>query len=169
MTADAKIPKVTNETTVLEATNVMNEKGTSAVAVIDGNHKVVGFFGERTLLTEFVRLNKRPDEVKVGRIMHMLYRIGPDATTKEAAKELVDNGTTRLAVYEAGVFLGWVTLTDLSRDFSRESLLDRLRSHNAPEVSEVRCPNCNMAFMEKVTNSGGMIVRWQCPNCKYAL
>ena len=105
----------------------------------------------------------------VGRIMHVLPRIGPDATTKEAAKALVDSGATRLAVYKGDMFLGWVTLTDLSRDFSRESLLDRLRSHNAPEVSEVRCPNCNKAFMEKVRNSEGMIVRWQCPNCKYAL
>jgi CBS domain-containing protein len=169
MTVDAKIPKVTNETTVLEATNLMNEKGTSGVAVLGADNKVVGFFGERTLLTEFVRLNQKPDEVKVGKIMHMLYRIGPEATTKEAAKELADNGTTRLAVYEGDRFLGWVTLTDLSRDMSRESLLDRLRSHNAPEISEVRCPNCNKAFMEKVKNSEGMIVRWQCPNCKYAL
>jgi CBS domain-containing protein len=169
MTLDAKIPKVTNETTVLEATNLMNEKGTSAVAVVDDENKVVGFFGERTLLTEFVKLNKKPDEVKVGKIMHALYRIGPDATTKEAAKMLVDGGTTRLAVYKADVFLGWVTLTDLSRDMSKERLLDRLLSHNAPEVSEVRCPNCNKAFMEKVTNNEGMIVRWQCPNCKYAL
>jgi CBS domain-containing protein len=169
MTMNAKIPKVTTGTTVLEATNLMNEKGTSAVAVIDGDNKVVGFFGERTLLTEFVKLNKKPEDVQVGRIMHMLYRIEPEATTKEAAKELAENGATRLGVYHGDSFLGWVTLTDLSRDFSRESLLGRLRSHNVPEVSEVRCPNCNKAFMEKVTNSEGVIVRWQCPNCKYAL
>ena len=172
MTVVAKIPKVTTETTVLEASNLMNEKVASAVAVL-GDNKVVGFFGERTLLTEFVKLNKKPDGVNVGKIMHILPRIGPDASTKEAtkeaAKELVDSGATRLGVYKADMFLGWVTLTDLSREFSRESLLDRLWSHNAPEVSEVRCPNCNKAFMEKVTNKEGMIVRWQCPNCKYAL
>jgi CBS domain-containing protein len=75
MTMNAKIPKVTTGTTVLEATNLMNEQGTSAVAVIDGDNRVVGFFGERTLLTEFVKLNKKPEEVKVGKIMHMLYRI----------------------------------------------------------------------------------------------
>jgi CBS domain-containing protein len=169
MTLDAKIPKVTSETTVLEASDLMNERGTSAVAVIDDENRVVGFFGERTLLTEFVKLNKKPEEVKVGNIMHVLYRIGPDANTKEAARMLADGGATRLAVYEADTFLGWVTLTDLSREMSKERLLDRLRSHNAPEVSEVRCPNCNKAFMEKVTNKEGMIVRWQCPNCKYAL
>jgi len=169
MTTNAKIPKVTTDTTVLDATNLMNEKETSAVAVVDDDDKVVGFFGERTLLTEFVKLNKKPEEVKVGEIMHMLYRIGPEATTKEAAKVLAGNKATRLGVYDDGVFLGWVTLTDLSRDFSKEGLLDRLRSHNVPEVSEVRCPNCNKAFMEKITNHEGLIVRWHCPNCKYAL
>jgi CBS domain-containing protein len=169
MTMNAEIPKVTTGANVLEATNLMNEKGTSAVAVIDGDNKVVGFFGERTLLTEFVKLNAKPEEVKVGKIMHMLFRIGPEASTKEAAKELAENGATRLGVYDGDEFLGWVTLTDLSRDFSRESLLDRLRSHNIPEVSEVRCPNCNQGFMEKITNHEGVIVRWQCPKCKYSL
>jgi CBS domain-containing protein len=169
ITPEADIPKVTNETTVLEAANLMNERGTSAVAVVDGKKRVVGFFGERTLLTEFVKLNKKPDQVIVGRIMHILPRIEPDATTKEAAKALVDSGATRLAVYKGDTFLGWVTLTDLSRNFSREGLLDRLRSHNAPEVAQVRCPNCNKAFMEEVRSSKGMILRWQCPNCKYAL
>jgi len=169
MTMNAEIPKVTTGTTVLEATNLMNEQGTSAVAVVDGDNRVVGFFGERTLMTEFVKLNEKPAEVKVGKIMRMLYRIGPEATTKEAAKKLADKAAMRLGVYDGDKFLGWVTLTDLSRDFSKENLLDRLRSHNVPEVSEVRCPNCNKAFMEKVTNSEGVIVRWQCPNCKYAL
>jgi CBS domain-containing protein len=169
MTSNKEIPKVSIETTVLEATSVMNEKEFSSVAVVDGNCKVVGFFGERTLLTEFVRLNKKPEEVKVGEIMHMLYRIGPDATTKEAARVIIEYGATRLAVYDGDEFLGWVTLVDLSRNLSRENLLDRLRSHNEPETSELRCPNCKRAFMEKIIDREGQIVRWQCPNCKYAL
>lgn len=169
MTKDEDIPKVGTEASVLDATNIMNSKGSSGVAVVDGKRGVVGFFGERTLLTEFVRLNKRPDEVKVGEIMHALYKIDPDATTKEAAKALVDSGTTRLGVYDGKKFMGWVTLTDLSRHFSRENLVERLRSHDSPESAEVRCPNCHKAFMEKVTDREGRIVRWQCPNCGYAL
>jgi CBS domain-containing protein len=169
MTPDKEIPKVSVEATVLEATNLMNEKEFSAVAVVDENDKVVGVFGERTLLTEFVRLNKKPEEVKAGEIMHMLYRIGPDATAKEAARVIIEYGATRLGVYDGDEFLGWVTLVDLSRNLSRENLLDRLRSHNEPEASELRCPNCKKAFMEKITNREGQIVRWQCPNCKYAL
>ena len=169
MTPDDDIPKVTTETTVLEAARVMNEEGTSGVAVVSGKGKVVGVFGERTILTEFVKLNAKPDEVKVGTIMHILPRIDPNATTKEAAKLLVDSGATRLAVYDADRFLGWVTLTDLSREFSRESLLDRLRGRDIPEEEEITCPNCNKAFMEKVTDKEGMIVRWQCPNCGFAL
>lgn len=169
MTPVADIPKITTETTVLEAARVMNEEGTSGVTVVNADGNVVGFCGERTLLTEFVKLNSKPDAVKVGTIMHILPRIGPNATTKEAAKALVDSGTTRLAVYDGGKFLGWVTLTDLSREFSRESLLDRLRGRDVPEEEQVRCPNCNKAFMEKVRDKEGMIVRWQCPNCGYAL
>jgi CBS domain-containing protein len=169
MTSSKEIPTVGIETTVLEASKVMNEKEFSAVVVVDENDKVVGFFGERTLLTEFVRLNKRPEEVRVGEIMHMLYRIGPEATTKEAARVIIEYGATRLGVYDGDKFLGWVTLVDLSRNLSRENLLDRLRSHNEPETSELRCPNCKRAFMEKIINHEGQIVRWQCPNCKYAL
>ena len=169
MTPDKEVPKVSIETTMLEATNVMNEKESSAVAVVDENNKVVGFFGERTLMTEFVRLNKKPEEVKVGEVMHMLYRVGPDANTKEAARAIIEYGATRLGVYDGDKFLGWVTLIDLSKNLSMENLLDRLRSHNKPETPELRCPNCNKAFMEKITNREGQIVRWQCPNCKYAL
>lgn len=170
MTMEKDIPKVSTETSVLDATNIMNAKRTSAVAVVNAKRGVVGVFGERTLLTEFVSLNKRPDEVKVGEVMHALYKIKPDATTREAAKEIVDSGTTRLGVYDGGgKFIGWVTLTDLSRHFSRETLVDRLRSHNAPETTEVRCPNCRKDFMEKVTDHEGRIVRWQCPNCGFAL
>ena len=169
MTLAAAIPKVGAGATVLESAKAMNDWRRSAVAVVDPNGKVIGFFSERTLLTEFVALDKRPDEVKVGEIMHMLYRIQPDATAKEAAKKLSDYGTTRLGVFDGDDFLGWVTLTDLSRYFSKENLLDRLRSHNAPEESEVRCPNCRKAMMLAVTDSEGRILRWQCPNCGYAL
>lgn len=132
MTPDADIPKVSTEASVLDATNVMNARGTSAVAVVDAKRRVVGIFGERTLLTEFVRLDRRPDEVKVGEIMHALYKIKPDATTKQAAKEIVENGVTRLGVYDGEKFLGGVTLTDLARHFSRETLIDRLRTQNSP-------------------------------------
>lgn len=169
MTLAAAIPKVGTDATVLECAKTMNERRRSAVAVVDVRGKVIGFFGERTLLTEFVALNKRPDEVKVGEIMHMLYRIPPDATAKEAAKKLVEYGTTRLGVFKGEEFMGWVTLTDLSRYFSKENLLDRLRSHNVPEESEVRCPNCRKAMMEEIVDHEGRIARWQCPNCGYSL
>jgi CBS domain-containing protein/ribosomal protein S27AE len=169
MTKNSDVPKVSTETSVLDAAKLMNKKHSSAVAVLDANNKVVGFFGERTLLTEFVRLNKKPDQVKVGEIMHVLYRIGPDANAKEAAGMIVRYGATRLAVYDGDKFVGWVTLTSLSRYFSRKNLLDRLGSHMVPELVQFRCPNCGRAFLEKVTDREGSILRWQCPNCGYAL
>lgn len=44
---------------------------------------------------EFVKLNTKPDEARVGSIMHILPRMGPNATTKEAARLLVDSGANR--------------------------------------------------------------------------
>jgi CBS domain-containing protein/predicted RNA-binding Zn-ribbon protein involved in translation (DUF1610 family) len=169
MTPNAQVPKVSREATVLEATALMKRKGTAAVAVADTNGKVVGFFGERILLTEFVPLNKRPDEVRVGEVMQVLYKIRPDSSTKDAAGIIIEIGANRLGVYDDDKFVGWVTLTDLARYFSKESLLGRLRMHNTPEITEFRCPKCRKAFMGKVTDGEGQVLRWECPNCGYFL
>jgi CBS domain-containing protein/predicted RNA-binding Zn-ribbon protein involved in translation (DUF1610 family) len=169
MTPSAQVPKVNRGATVLEATALMKKKGTSAVAVVDTNGKVVGFFGERILLTEFAPLNKRPDEVRVGELMQVLYKVGPEASTKDAADVIVKIRANRLGVYDEDRFVGWVTLTDLARHFSRESLLDRLRMHNKPEIAEYRCPKCRKAFMGRVTDRGGQVLRWDCPNCGHSL
>ena len=68
---------------------------------------------ERALLWKFVPLNERPDEVSVGEMLVPFFRIGPDESTKTAAKTMVENRITRLGVFEGEKFLGWVTLTDL--------------------------------------------------------
>ena len=97
------------------------------------------------------------------------FKIGPDDSTKTAAKTMVENGITRLGVFEDEKFLGWVTLTDLAREFSKPRLLEALMAHDAPEEKKVLCPNCRKAFLKQITNSQGEILRWECPNCSYAL
>ena len=169
MTPSSSVPKVGKGATILEAIEVMNKKGSTAVAVVDTTGKVVGFFGERVLLTGFAPLNKRPDEVQVGEVMQVLYKIGPDASTKYAAGIILEIGANRLGVYDGDKFLGWVTLTDLARNFSRETLLGRPRMHNEPEITEFRCPNCRKEFMKKVTDKEGQVLTWTCPNCGHSL
>ncbi len=163
------IPRVSPSTTVLKACEVMNKQKASATLVVEGE-KVVGMFGDRGLLRKFVPLNKRPDEVTIAEMMVPVMKVSPDTSTKTAAKMLSQSGFTRVGVFEDEKFLGWVTLTDLARDFSKGGLMDMLRMHtDEPETRDVLCPNCHSAFLEKITTQHGKILNWKCPRCGYAL
>jgi CBS domain-containing protein len=69
---------------VLEAAETMNRAGSSGVAVVNKDGKVVGLVTERRLLREFFALNKKPEEVNVSQVMGPFYRISPNASTKKA-------------------------------------------------------------------------------------
>jgi len=162
------VPRVKSSDTILQAANVMNRERTSGAIVVEGE-KVVGLITERALLWKFIPLDKRPDEVTVGDMLVPFFRIGPDESTKNAAKIMVENRITRLGVFEGEKFLGWVTLTDLAREFSKPHLLKALSARDEPDDKQVLCPNCKKAFLEKITNTEGVILRWECPNCRYSL
>ena len=162
------VVKVEVSATILDACKIMNSKGVSGVAVFQGD-KPIGMLTDRTLLRRFIPLNKRPDEVKVGEVAFPLLRIDANASTKVAAKKIVENRFTRLGVFDNEKFLGWITLTDLAKEASKRNLKDALLSHDEPERRDVLCPNCKKAFLEKIVNVDGEVERWQCPNCKYAL
>ncbi len=163
-----KVPTVKSSATILDASSVMNREKSSGVAVVEGE-KVVGLLTERGLLWKFVPLNKRPDEVSVGDLMFPFFRIGPEDSTKTAAKMMVENGITRLGVFDDEKFLGWVTLTDLAREFSKRHLLTALMVHDTPGERQILCPNCRKAFLEKITNRQDEILRWECSNSHYSL
>jgi len=166
MTTD--VPRIGCRATVLEAASAMNKNKSSGVAVFDGE-RVIGLVSDRRLLTDFLPLNKRPDEVRVSEVAAPFYRIGPDEDARKAAKKLVDYRLTRLGVFDGERFLGWVTAIDLSRYLSRRHLLNRLKNHNETEPLECLCPTCRRAFMEKITDREGQVLRWQCPKCSYVL
>src|SRR5260370_7353942 len=111
------VPRVKSSETILQAATVMNRERTSGAAVVEGD-KVVGLITERALLWKFVPLNKKPDEVTVGDMLVPFFRIGPDESTKNAAKIMVENRITRLGVFEGEKLLGSVTLTDFAKSFS---------------------------------------------------
>jgi len=168
------VPQVDYSVTVFEACRIMNdEKFSGAIVLHDG--KAVGMLTDRALLRRFVALNKKPDEVKVGDVMAPLLKVDATATTKEAAKIIVQNNFSRLAVFDGDKCLGWVSLTDLAREASKKNLLDALIRHNAPETDEFLCPKCRKAVLEKTS---GWLVKerreivggWICPNpeCNYA-
>ena len=112
------VPRVKSSATILEASSIMNREKSSGVVVVEGE-KVVGLITERGLLWKFIHMNKRPDEVSVRDMTFPFFKIGADDSTKTPAKTMVENGITRLGVFEDEKFLGWVTLTDLAREFSK--------------------------------------------------
>jgi predicted transcriptional regulator/ribosomal protein S27AE len=162
------VARVSVSATVLDACKIMNSKGVSGVAVFQED-KLIGMLTDRTLLRSFIPLNKRPDEVKVGEVAFPLLRINANASTKVAAKKIVENGFTRLGVFDNEKFLGWITLTDLAKEASKRNLKDALLSHDEPERRDVLCPNCKKAFLRKIVNVNGEVERWECAKCMYAL
>src|SRR5208282_1505424 len=103
----------------------------------------VGMLTERSLLRRFVKLDKKPGEVKVGDVMGPLMKIDADASVKSAAKKMLENGLTRLGVFDGGKLIGWVTLTDIARDTSKQTLVDSLSRETRPSAQdELLCPVC---------------------------
>jgi signal-transduction protein with cAMP-binding, CBS, and nucleotidyltransferase domain/ribosomal protein S27AE len=163
------VERVDASTSVLEASKIMNDTGSSGVVVFNGD-KAVGMLTDRRILRKFIPYNKRPEEVTVKEVMSPLFKISPDAPAKDARRRLLEAGITRLGVFDGEKFLGWVTLADIesSSRFGGKPLLNAFL-HDAPaEPMEVLCPNCRSGFMEKVENKGE-VVRYQCPNCGYSL
>ncbi len=164
------VDRVSASITVLEAANIMNNTGSSGVVVFNGD-KAIGMVTDRRLLRRFIPLNKKPDSVTVKEIMSPFFRIDADASTKEAKRRLLEQGVTRLGVFEGEKFLGWVTLAELTgrpREIGKNLLAPLLGSDDKAEPMEVLCLNCRSGFMVRI-ESEGEVVRYQCPNCRYSL
>ena len=163
------VERVNASTSVLEASKIMNDAGSSGAVVFNGD-KAVGMITDRRILRRFVPLNRKPEDVTVKEVMSPFFKIDVDASTKEAKRRLLEAGITRLGVFEGDRFLGWVTLADLDGGSSlgRAPLLNALLRDDKAEPMEVLCPNCRSGFMEKVEGRGE-VIRYQCPNRGYSL
>jgi CBS domain-containing protein len=163
------VERVNVSASVLEASKVMNDAGSSGVVVFNGD-KVVGMVTDRRLLRQFIPLNRKPEEVTVKEVMSPFFKIDADASTKEAKRRLLEAGITRLGVFEGDKFLGWVTLADLDGGslLGKKPLLNAFLHDDKAEPMEVLCPTCRSGFMERVERKGE-VVRYQCPNCSYSL
>ena len=162
-----EVPRVDASASVLEAAQVMNLNRANGAVVVEGE-KPVGMVTDRALLRRFVRLNRRPDEVKVKDVMAPLLKTTPDAQVNAAAEKIIENGVSRLGVFDKGKFIGWVTVTDIARASSKQGIIHslHLRSERGTE-DELLCPACRSGVMKKVVGAKGEILRWECPNCMH--
>jgi CBS domain-containing protein/predicted RNA-binding Zn-ribbon protein involved in translation (DUF1610 family) len=163
-----KVLRVNPSDTVLDVCTLMNRERSSGAVVFQGGQSM-GLLTDRALLRSFIPLNRRPDEVKVQEIMVPLFKVNAKASMKNAAKIILDNGITRLGVFDDNdKFVGLVTLGDIARSAAKRTLLDALHRYNELET-EVLCPNCGKGVLKKVMKAEGEVLRWQCPNCGFAL
>ena len=162
MTKD--LVQVDSSKTVYEAVALMNKNNVTGV-IVSQKGKPVGMFTERSLLKRFVPLNRFPKDVKVGDLARPIFKIDADASTKEAAKKILQTHSSRLGVFKKDKLVGWVTLTDLSRESSKNNLLDVILRHNEPEPDEFLCPECKSGTLQKVTGKNKDILRWECTSC----
>lgn len=165
MTKD--IPSVDANDSVLVASEIMNrEKWTGVVVTQSG--KPVGMLTDRAILRRFVKLNKKPNDVRVREVMAPLLKVKAEASTKEALRTMLSFGFSRLGVFDKGDLVGWITLTDVAREGSKQGLVDMiLRRNDSDADDEVLCPRCRNAVLSKVTNKDGRILRWECPKCNF--
>lgn len=69
MSKDNNVVCVTAQTTVLQATQLMNEHRIGSVCVIDSTGRLIGVFSERDVLTRVVAAERIPQQTLVGEVM----------------------------------------------------------------------------------------------------
>lgn len=164
----SRAPMSINENaTVFEAVKVMSENKLYGLIAKNNEGEPVGIISERSIILRFVLRNKPANEVLVKNIMRSpMPGVKEDDDVKDVAKFLAEHALTRCAVYtESGELIGIVTITDLARYLSVQSLSDVLLSHRN-RTSRYTCKVCLKGTMEPVYNGKGEITVFKCSNEK---
>ncbi|MEO7612056.1 MAG: CBS domain-containing protein, partial [Gemmatimonadales bacterium] len=101
------------DTTVLEASRLMNDRGVGSVLVMtDG--ALTGIFTERDLMRRVVAVERLPGATKVAEVMtSSLVTCTPDATMQDCGTVMSERRIRHLPVVDEGGVVGLVTTGDL--------------------------------------------------------
>lgn len=122
--------KVTPDTTVLEASRLMNERGVGSVLVISGV-ELAGIFTERDLMRRVVAQDRLPGTTAVGEVMTTsLVTCTPDASVVDCSAIMSQRHIRHLPVVGPGGILGVITTGDLLAHelHEKESTIQHLES-----------------------------------------
>lgn len=104
---------VSPSTTVLDAAEQMNAKGTGSVLVVDGD-RLVGIFTERDLMRRIVAVRLDPGTVPVSQVMTTaLVTATPEATVSDCGALMSERRIRHLPVLDDNHVVGVVTTGDL--------------------------------------------------------
>ena len=111
------------EKTVFEAAELMSQKEVGDVVVLQGEIPR-GIVTERDFVRRVVA-KKTPLDAKISDVMSKpLITISPDASLKEAARKMVNNGIRRLPVVTQHKLVGIIVVSDFARHLSKKTLTE---------------------------------------------
>lgn len=101
------------DTTVLDAAEQMNARGTGSVLVMEGG-KLIGIFTERDLMRRVVAVKRQADTTTLRDVMTTaLVTCTPDATTNDCGALMSERRIRHLPVIDGDKVLGVITTGDL--------------------------------------------------------
>jgi CBS domain-containing protein len=114
---------IDGEKTVFEAAELMSQKEVGDVVVLKGEIPR-GIVTERDFVRRVVA-KKTPLDAKISDVMSKpLITISPDASLKEAARKMVNNGIRRLPVVTQHKLVGIIVVSDFARHLSKKTLTE---------------------------------------------
>lgn len=119
------------ETTVLEAAELMNDKGIGAVLVVE-NGELAGIVTERDYVRRVVLLERSAYATTVGEIMtRNLFVVGLRDSNQYCMQLMTEKNLRHLPVLEQGELVGLLSIRDLVRDVTseQESLIEQLQHY----------------------------------------
>jgi len=125
---------VAPDRTIADVAKLMNSSGVGAIAVLDGDH-LAGIVTDRDLVRRGLARDL-PVDARVDSVMSSpALTIEADSPLHDAVETFARHAVRRLAVVDAGRFVGVVSLDDLLLD-----LADDLRSLTSPLAAEIISP-----------------------------
>ncbi|MCY1271384.1 Inosine-5'-monophosphate dehydrogenase [compost metagenome] len=119
------------ETSVLEAAELMNEKGIGAVLVLE-NGQLAGIVTERDYVRRVVVLERSAYATTVEEIMtRNLFVVGLQDSNQYCMQLMTEKNLRHLPVLEQGELVGLLSIRDLVRDVTseQESLIEQLQHY----------------------------------------
>jgi predicted transcriptional regulator len=124
---------IVEATTVLAAARYLREKQVRAVAVCDGQRKVVGVVSQSDISDKVAAENKYPERVRASEIMsRRLVSVSPQESIEKCFELMEKYGIYHLLVIaEDGTYRGMISMQDLLRiiAFQNKALADSLEDY----------------------------------------
>ena len=116
----SRVWKIAKDATVLEALQLMAEKKTGSVMVMDGN-MVAGIFTERDFARKVGLFEPNPGAVRVGDVMtSQLITISLTDSVNECMEIMTENHIRHLPVLDDGRLVGIISIGDVVKDIIDE-------------------------------------------------